>query len=159
MPSDFVKSHPIFDAYDNSQDDTIRNTVNLTHLTVFVSGDRLLSLDTKIIPALKQGLVVLCDRYCFTGLARCTTKLVHKISNEFIKPNLVIMPTADSKTLKQRVTTRTHEKNNYYNEQSVAWQIKKFNTLAKKHKFVTINTEQEQNIVNNKLYEQLNNIV
>ena len=159
MPSDFIRNHPVFNAYDNNKDDTVRNMVNLEHLTTFVSGDRLLTLDTQIIPALKQGLVVLCDRYCFTGYMHSPTSLIKKITNQFIKPNLVVMPIASTPILKKRVQQREQEKNNYYSEQNVKNQLYKFNILAKKHHFTIINTEQNQTNINEKLYSVLNKII
>jgi|LGOV01.1.fsa_nt_gb dTMP kinase len=159
MPSDRVRNNPIFHDFDNSTDDTTRNTVNLEHLSIFVGGDRLLTLDTEIIPALKMGKIVLCDRYCYTGYVRCTTPLIHKISEGFIKPNLVIMPAASPQVLKQRVTQRENEKNNYYNETDVKLQIDKFAFLSKKHKFITLNTEQAQNKINKQLYTTLNQLI
>lgn len=158
MPSDFIRKHPVFNAYDNSLDDTTRKIINLEHLTTFVMGDRLITLEAQIIPALKQGLYVLCDRYCFTGYMHCPTKLIRALSNKFVKPNLVIMPVANKVTLKNRIQQRENEKNNYYNEQNVINQILKFNVLAKKHHFTTINTEQEQAKINNELYSALNKV-
>lgn len=151
MPSDFVRSNPIFDAYDNSKNDSIRKTVNLTNLTIFVSGDRLLTLDSIIIPALKEGKCVLCDRYCYTGYVRCTEKIIEKISNKFIKPDVVFLPFASPLTLKNRVKTRINEKNNYYNEEDVKIQIQKFDFLAKKCNFIKINTENNLDITIQKL--------
>ena len=67
MPSDRVKSTDLFSNYDNSNNPTTRQLINLTNLTIFVTGDRLLTQDSEIIPALKQGKIVICDRYCYNG--------------------------------------------------------------------------------------------
>ena len=87
MPSQRVRNIDVFNDYDKSLDSKIRDSVNLENLTIFVGGDRLLVQDLEIIPALKLGKIVLCDRYCYTSLARCNTKLIKQIAQKFIEPN------------------------------------------------------------------------
>lgn len=42
--------------------------------------------------------------------------------------------------------------NNYYNQDLIKKQIKEFNLLSKKHKFIAVNTQQEQIKMNETLY-------
>lgn len=140
MPSQRIRSIDIFNDYDKSLDNTIRQTINLENLTVFVSGDRLLVQDLEIVPALKQGKIVLCDRYCYTSLARCNTKLIKSIAQNFIKPDLVIYTKANPQVLKQRVKSRQNEKNDFYDDDDVKNQILIFDTLSKSNNFYEIDT-------------------
>lgn len=155
MPSDFMRQNPVFHAYDNSLDNTVRKTANLTNLTIFVSGDRLVTLDNIIIPALKDGRIVLCDRYCFTGYAHCQNKIIRQITNRFIKPDIVFLPIADLATVKQRVKMRPNEKDNYYDEKKVEKLMQNFLKLAKKQKFIVIDTEKNQKEINNQLLQNI----
>ena len=102
---------------------------------------------------------VLCDRYCYTGYVRSTNNLIQKISNRFIKPDVVFLSSAKPSTLKARVKARKSEKYNYYNEEDVKQQIKKFDFLAKKCNFEIIDTEKSlaENI--KKLHEILNKLL
>lgn len=146
MPSQRVRNIDIFNEYDKSNDDTIRNTVDLENLTIFVSGDRLLVQDLEIIPALKHGKIVLCDRYCFTSLARCNTPLIKKLANRFIKPDITIYAYAPFEIVKSRVKSRINEKNDFFDEKDVKNQIKIFNKLAKENNFETVDTTKEVDI-------------
>ncbi len=146
MPSQRIRNIDVFNDYDNSQDNFIRENVNLENLTIMVSGDRLLVQDLEIVPALKQGKVVLCDRYCYTSLARCNTKIIEEIANKFIEPNLVIYAKSPPKVLKMRVKSRKNEKNNYYNDKDVQNQIKIFDELSHDNDFVEINTNKQLDI-------------
>ena len=140
MPSDRIRNLKIFNDYDNSKHDFVRNTINLTSLTIMVSGDRLVTQDEIIIPALKQNKIVICDRYCFTGFVRCPDKIIKKISSRFLRPDLTFLCDCDVKTAKQRVLTRKNEKNSFYNEQDVKIQKHNFLKLAHNNNFVVIDT-------------------
>ena len=140
MPSQRVRNIDIFNDYDKSLDNTTRQIVNLENLTVFVSGDRLLVQDIEIVPALKQGKIVLCDRYCYTSIARCNTKIIKSIAQNFIKPDLVIYTKANPQVLKQRVKSRQNEKNDFYDEDDVKNQILIFDALSKSNNFYEIDT-------------------
>lgn len=155
MPSDRVRNVKEFTEYDNSIDNKIRIDLNLTHLTIFVTGDRLITQDTEIIPALKNGFVVICDRYCYTGLVRCTTKPIKALCKNFIKPDLVILASVSKLIAKQRVKSRQNEKNNFYDDNDVLLQIKKFNSLAKHNNFKIINTEDTKETMFTKLKDIL----
>lgn len=141
MPSDRMRSLKLFNDFDNSKDDSVRKTINLTNLTIMVSGDRLVTQDEIIIPALKQNKVVICDRYCFTGYVRCTDAIIKKISSRFLKPNLTILCDCKVETAKTRVLERQLEKNNFYDEEDVKVQKQKFLKLAKLNKFKIIDTD------------------
>ena len=153
MPSQRMRNIDIFNDYDKSVDDKIRETVNLENLTVFVSGDRLLVQDLEILPALKQNKIVLCDRYCYTSLARCNTKLINNIAKKFIKPDLVIYAKAPFEVLKARVKSRQDEKNDFYDDIDVKNQILIFDMLSKSNNFYEVDT-------NNKVdYKNLTSII
>ena len=140
MPSDRIRALKLFNDYDNSNDSTTRNTINLTNLTIMVSGDRLLQQDEQIIPALKQEKIVICDRYCFTGYVRCNDNIIKQICERFIKPSLTFVCDCEVNIAKQRVKQRTIEINNYYDEADVKQQKHNFLDLAKNNNFVVVNT-------------------
>ena len=141
MPSDRMRNLKIFNDYDNSKDDFIRNSINLTNLTIMVSGDRLVTQDEIIVPALKQNKTVICDRYCFTGFVRCPDKIIKKISSRFLRPDLTFLCDCDVETARQRILTRKNEKNNFYDEKDVKKQKQNFLKLAHKNNFIIIDTD------------------
>lgn len=159
MPSDRVRNLSIFNDYDNSTDSETRNTVDLINITVFVSGDRLLTLDTEIIPALKEGKYVLCDRYCFTGFVRCDDDIIYRISKRFIRPDCTFLATASPLTVEKRVKGREKEKNNHYDRENVLSQMKRFDFLAKKQGFIKLDTDMPEEKTDNQLYSALEEII
>lgn len=158
MPSDRIKNLQVFYDYDNSTKTDLREILNLTNLTVFVTGDRLISLDLDVIPYLKKGYYVLCDRYCFTGYVRCPSKEIFNLCKRFVKPDMAILASANSLTVKERVKSRKNEKENYYDEDDVLKQIKKFDFLAKKHKFKILDTTQNQNVIQKHLMDIISKV-
>lgn len=151
MPSDRMRNLQIFDDYDNSKDDKVRNLIDLTNLTIMVSGDRLLQQDEIIIPALKQNKIVLCDRYCFTGYVRCSKSIIYQISKRFLQPDLSLLCDCEVETAKSRIDMRKNEKNNYYNKRDVKNQKKKFLEVAYNNNFEIINTDLDIEICKQKL--------
>ena len=159
MPSDRVRNMQVFNDYDNSKDDKTRNTINLTNLTIMVSGDRLIQQDEIIIPALKRNKIVLCDRYCFTGHVRCDDDLIFSLCERFIKPDITFVCDCDAKIAKQRVLSRTNEKDNYYNIDDVKNQRRNFLDLARKDNFVVINTNNSIEICKKEIQSKIKQIL
>jgi dTMP kinase len=159
MPSNRIRNLSLFNDYDNSNDNTIRNLINLEDITIFVSGDRLLSLDTEIIPALKENKIVLCDRYTLTALIKCKSKIIKSISKLFIKPNLVIITTCPFPIIKERIKSRPNEKDNHFDENLVKNEISNFKKLAKDNNYILFDTN--KNIEENKtiLYKILDELL
>lgn len=151
MPSDRMRNLKVFNDYDNSKDDKMRTLINLTNLTIMVSGDRLIQQDEIIIPSLKQNKIVLCDRYCFTGYVRCNDFLISKICERFIEPNLTFVCDCDVETAKQRVLSRKNEKDNFYDIKDVKEQKQIFLKLANKNNFIVIDTNNSIDFCKNEI--------
>lgn len=151
MPSDRIRNLKIFDDFDNSKDNSIREIIDLTNLTIMVSGDRLLQQDEIIIPALKQNKIVICDRYCFTGYVRCSKPIIYQLSKRFLQPDLCLLCDCKLETAKQRIDLRKTEKNNYYNKVDVQNQKQKFLEVANMNRFEIINTDLSFDICTQKM--------
>ena len=156
MPSDRMISLKIFQDYDNSVDDATRNMIDLTNLTIMVSGDRLLVQDEIIIPALKQNKIVICDRYCYTGYVRCDKQIIYQISKRFLQPDLCFLCDCQVNTAKTRIYNRANEKNNYYNVNDAKLQRKRFLSLAKKNNFYVLNTDKDFEITKCEILNYIN---
>lgn len=79
-----------------------------------MASDRYEHLKKEIIPALKQGKTVICDRYALSSLVYqcmdgCTPEFILKINSEIIIPDLTIVLTASEKTLTERKIERKKE--------------------------------------------------
>lgn len=155
MPSDRIRQLTAFRNFHDSKDEKVRNSVDLFSLTVLVSGDRLMTLHEEVIPALKEGKCVLCDRYCFTGNVRCSDEIITRISERFINPDLTILATADVETLKKRVLSRENEKDLFYDDEGVKKQYNEYLSLAKDNGFQIIDTTKNQDEIDCSLYSKL----
>lgn len=159
MPSDRIRELDVFRNFHDSFDKEVREQVDVFSLTVLVSGDRLVVMDTEVIPALERGEWVLCDRYCYSGNIRCKDKLITSISERFIKPDIVFVANAAEDVVKKRVMQRENERNLYYDDIGVSQQITKYLEMAQENDFVVINTEQELNSVENEIKRKLAKIL
>ena len=71
-----------------------------------MASDRYEHLKKEIIPALKQGKTVICDRYALSSLVYqcmdgCTPEFILKINSEIIIPDLTIVLTASEERAKE----------------------------------------------------------
>ncbi len=160
MPSDErIRNTTTFKDYHFVENTDIREQVSMLSLTIWISGDRLMQQEEIIIPALKKGYVVLTDRYCYTANAHCEHKLINKISELFLKPDLTVLATACAKTVKRRVKNRTEEQHNFYDENLVNLELKNYKKIAQNQQMLIIDTEQEQEKIDKQLVNALKKYV
>lgn len=160
MPSDErIRNTSTFKDYHFNYNTKIREKISMLSLTIWISGDRLMQQEEMIIPALKSGKIVLCDRYCYTANAHCEHRIINKISEQFIKPDLAILATACAKTVKRRVKNRTEELHNFYDENLVNLELKNYKKIGQNQKMLIIDTEQEQEKIDKQLVNALKKYV
>jgi len=141
MPSDRIRSLPVFRDFHDSHDENKRTAVSVEALTVLVSGDRLIVLETEVIPALRTGRWVLCDRYAYTGSIMCDDPLIDAIGDRFLRPDLVLLATASVETVRARVLSRPDERVLYYDSEAVRRHIDRYRALGDLNEFVTVPTD------------------
>lgn len=143
MPSDRIRKLDIFRDRHDSHDEGARKAVSDLALTVLVSGDRMISLEQDILPRLRAGEWVLCDRYVFSGLACADSAIIRGIANEFVRPDLAILANASAETVKARVKARPDEASNFYDERDTQKKLRKFLEISEELPFFqVINTEE-----------------
>lgn len=76
-----------------------------------MASDRYEHLKTEIIPALKEGKIVICDRYALSSLIYqqmdgVKSSFILDINSEIIRPDLTIVLTADADILSERKIER-----------------------------------------------------
>lgn len=79
-----------------------------------MASDRYEHLKTEIIPALKEGKIVICDRYALSSLIYqqmdgVKPSFILDINSEIIRPDLTIVLTADADVLSERKIERAKE--------------------------------------------------
>lgn len=141
-PSDRVRSTAVFRNFHDSFSELERKKIGVLSLTIFVSGDRLIVQEEEIIPKLKAGYWVLCDRFVYSGLACAKDPVIVAIANLALQPDAVFLANASPATVKSRVLARDDEKNLYYDDERVMHQIATFQEMAADNDFIVVNTEE-----------------
>lgn len=155
MPSDRIRQMDVFRDYHDSHDEELRHAASALALTILVSGDRMISLEQDVVPRLKRGEWVLCDRYVFSGLACADGDIVRLITNEFIEPDLAILATASPTTVKQRVKARENEAHKFYDDADAEKKIAKFLSIAGELSFFSVFDTEGQRTENASRLEEL----
>ena len=161
-PTATLRNNSIFRNY-------IDNDLNEDYslLSVLSVNDRIHNNKNIIIPALKQGKVVLCDRYFYSCLAHNNINVfknkdwIYDMSKKIIKPDISFFFDIPTNIAIQRVRSRKNEKNRYIN---VAKQTNLNNELKKialNEKNIIVNTLLPKNetipMVMNVVYNYFNN--
>lgn len=161
-PTATLRNNSIFRNY-------IDNDLNEDYslLSVLSVNDRIRNNKNIIIPALKQGKVVLCDRYFYSCLAHNNINVfknkdwIYDMSKKIIKPDISFFFDIPTNIAIQRVRSRKNEKNRYIN---VAKQTNLNNELKKialNEKNIIVNTLLPKNktipMVMNVVYNYFNN--
>lgn len=159
MPSHRIRALEEFRKTHESHNHEERAEVDAFSLTVLVSGDRLITLNQEVIPALKRGEWVLCDRYTYTGNICCNDPIIQSISERFIQPDLAILAEADFMTVKDRVLARPTEKHLFFDDDEVKQKISKYRQLAQQNNFMIIDTTQDQETIDQLLLARLHQLM
>jgi dTMP kinase len=116
MPSDDIRNMKVFRNFHDNFNEIERTIISNYALTVMVTGDRLISLERDVIPALKLGKYVLLDRYQFTALTICNNNIILELTNSFLRPDCVFWADAGLDIAKKRVLSRVDENDKFYDD-------------------------------------------
>ena len=144
QPTDFVRKSDIFRTYMDSPDHSM---YDYRSLSLMAASDRLQHVHKTIYPNLKQGKVVISDRYFYSCLANLrargytSDKWIYEISKSVFKPDFAFFFDVPVDIAICRVRQRPSERNRYidYNlEQSLR---KEYIEICKKNGGILISTE------------------
>ena len=152
MPSMKTKQNKMYKTIEKNINN-YKTSDEFLNLNIFILGDKLLLLNSQVLPALVQGKIVLCDRYAFTNIARCPNKLTRQIAKKFVKPHLVVLCDASPQNLKTRVLSRKNEKHKSYDDEFVLFQKQNFEALKKQFNFYKLNTDGKVKSTKKQLFE------
>ncbi len=116
QPTDFVRSSKIFRTYMDTPD---HNEFDYRSLSLLAASDRLQHVNKVIEPAMKNGKIVISDRYFYSCLANLRARgftnddWIYEISKYVIKPDIAFFFDAPVTTCISRVRAREAEKNRY----------------------------------------------
>ncbi len=116
QPTDFVRNSDIFRTYMDSPD---HSAYDYRSLSLLAASDRIQHTNMQIYSHMKQGDVVISDRYFYSCLANLiargfeTDKWIYEIAESVVKPDIAFFFDVPVETAISRVRTRPTEKDRY----------------------------------------------
>lgn len=114
-----------------------------------------------IVPALKEGKFVICDRYIFTSLANMLArgytkeKWFFNVAKNLLRPNITFLSYVPADTAIERIKQRPEECERFLDEELLRKVSKQFCAMAKREDFTVLDTNQNPQYAFNYVIEKL----
>lgn len=146
QPTDMSRKTKLFQKmmYCKNHDDIDYRAVQLLTMS-----DRIQHGFEVIEPALKDGKTVICDRYVFTSLANMLARGYDKekwffnAAENLLRPDVVFLARVSPEIAISRIKKRPSECDRHLDEQLLINVAKRFVEMARREKFVIVDTSQE----------------
>lgn len=116
QPTDFVRNSEIFRTYMDMPD---HDSFDYRALSLLCASDRVQHVNKMIVPAMKQGQLVLSDRYFYSCLANLRARgfdndqWIYEIAESVVQPDIAFFFDVPVEMAVSRVRSRAAEKNRY----------------------------------------------
>lgn len=116
QPTDAMRNTEIFRTFMDCPDNS---AYEYRSLSLMAAADRIQHVNKIILPALKQGTTVLCDRYIYSCLANLRARgyindeWIYEISHSILKPDISFFLDVPVDTAIYRVRQREEERERY----------------------------------------------
>ena len=144
QPTDTVRNSEIFRTYMDSPN---HDKFDYRSLSLLAASDRIQHSNKVIEPALKEGKIVISDRYFYSCLANLRArgyikdKWIYEISKLIIKPDIAFFFDVPVKTAVARVRKRPDEKDRYI-DMELQYKLRdEYIAICKANNGVLVNTE------------------
>lgn len=144
QPTDAVRNSEIFRTYMDSPN---HDKFDYRSLSLLAASDRIQHSNKVIEPALKEGKIVISDRYFYSCLANLRArgyikdKWIYEISKLIIKPDIAFFFDVPVKTAVARVRKRPDEKDRYI-DMELQYKLRdEYIAICKANNGVLVNTE------------------
>lgn len=128
-------------------------------------SDRIQQQKETIIPALKAGVIILCDRYLYTSIANMESrgytkeKWLYQAAQNIIKPDLSVLAYIEPTKAIERIRSRPEESNRYFDEKLLCRVSDYFYTHAKEFELKVTKTDADVLVTFNDLKKFLDDIL
>ena len=116
QPTDMMRKTEIFRTFMDCPDNS---AYEYRALSLMAAADRLQHVNKIILPALKEGKTVICDRYFYSCIANLRARgyihdeWIYEISESILKPDAAFFLDVPVETAVRRVRMRPSEKDRY----------------------------------------------
>ena len=143
QPTDMSRKTKLFQKmmYCKNHEDIDYRAVQLLTMS-----DRVQHAFETIIPALKQGKIVICDRYIFTSLANMlgrgyrNEKWFYSVAKHLLRPDVSFLAYVPADTAIGRIKTRPEECDRHLDEQLLRNVSREFYDMARRENFTILDT-------------------
>lgn len=158
QPTDMSRKTKLFQKmmYCENHDDIDYRAVQLLTMS-----DRVQHSFETIIPALKAGKIVICDRYIFTSLANMMARGYRKEKWFFeaakclLRPNITFLSYVSPNLAIERIKSRPEECNRYFDEMLLRNVAQEFISMSKRENFTVLDTSKEPQEAFQKIRDRL----
>lgn len=124
--------------------------INYRAVQLLTLSDRVQHNSEVIVPALKEGKIVVCDRYIYTSVANMLARGYRKekwffdAAKEITKPDVTFLAYVPPELAIKRIKARPAECDRHLDENLLTNVAAQFKTMAAKEKFTVLNTSQPE---------------
>ena len=146
QPTDFVRNSAIFRTYMDCPD---HDAYDYRSLSLLAASDRVQHSNRAVVSELKQGKVVISDRYFYSCLANLRARgyekdrWIYEIAGSIIKPDLAFFLDVPVETAVARVRSRPEEKNRFIDMELQYRLREEYINICKANGGILLSTETE----------------
>ena len=135
--------------------------INYRAVQLLTLSDRVQHNHEVIVPALKAGKIIICDRYLYTSIANMLARGYRKESwffdacKEIVKPDISFLCYVEPALAIQRIRSRPEECNRHLNEKLLYGVAEEFLEMREQAEFCVVDTSRKADLA----YEQVKKVL
>ena len=155
----------ILDIFRTYMDSPDHSAYDYRSLSLLAASDRIQHTNMQIYPHMKQGDVVITDRYFYSCLANLiargfdTDKWIYEIAESVVKPDIAFFFDVPVEVAVSRVRSRPAEKDRYIDMELQYKLREQYIKICHLNNGILISTEQPIDIVTNTMFNEVSKIL
>lgn len=145
--------------------DENHENINYRAVQLLTLSDRVQHNHEVIVPALKEGKIIICDRYIYTSIANMKARnykneyWFYEASKEIIKPDISFLAFVEPEIAISRIKAREEEKDRYLDESLLHRVTNEFLLLALQEDLKVIDSSTSSDITFEQIKKELDKYV
>lgn len=145
--------------------DENHENINYRAVQLLTLSDRIQHNHEAIIPALKEGKIIICDRYIYTSIANMKARnyrnenWFYEVAKEIIKPDISFLAFVEPEIAISRIKAREEEKDKYLDESLLHRVTNEFLLLALQEDLKVIDSSTSSDITFEYIKKELDKYV
>ncbi|MEV1081955.1 hypothetical protein AB0I98_27510 [Streptomyces sp. NPDC050211] len=140
MPGEHMRAYDLWRAWSDESLGFDRSLIDDVGLKLMAVGDRLVRLRAIIEPALRQGHLVICERYALTPLVFNSEAMFSEPLRRLYRPDLGLLFDAPSDLLFDRVLARADSPVHPQTRHDKEVEVRRFRELAEENLYSVVDT-------------------